>query len=353
MAKRTRTIRNFRAPEPKGIKLNRKALPKSEPYVRPDVDPEEAAAFGQGEGRRGRRSVRSPQDERMAAASTRRTAVAGRRRERVDEDRFGDGEDAFDDNDEQPEDDDDEGDGDDDDEVEGEDETRLRRGLAPREEPETQIDERAVARMQAAMREGLPKPNVSDQAMTAQPQPAQQAQTVPLSPFAQPATTAGPGQAVTRVASRTVPAIFADRVSVGDVDRLWDWLRIDDPKEPQFLGRVHPSSQSLHGLLRWMSIEGEGNRLAMIRAIHHGPHHLGFAMLAPILAEERTALMHIYLRQEVRGQIAEFLVPLIEIAEQVVPGFRLAATSLDDGMRRLHRKILTPLGFTEHVMFVR
>lgn len=137
-----------------------------------------------------------------------------------------------------------------------------------------------------------------------------------------------------------------------DIDRLWDWIRADDDRGKSFLSRDVRTSIELHQYMMAI-VNSEKDHLAMIRAVHGGDQHLGFAMLAPILAEERTAIMHVYLQKEFRGSLAQIVGPLVDMAQAVVPGVHLAVWSPDDTWARLHRKLLTPHGFTERVMFIR
>lgn len=142
------------------------------------------------------------------------------------------------------------------------------------------------------------------------------------------------------------------KVSVEDVDRLWDWIRHDADGGTSFLWQKCTTSIALHQYLLKIDM-GESNGIAAIRAIHGGDQHLGFAMLAPILEVERTALMHIYLREDMRGHLATIAGPLVEMASTVVPDMHLAVWSSDERWARLHRKLLAPLGFTERTMFIR
>lgn len=154
------------------------------------------------------------------------------------------------------------------------------------------------------------------------------------------------------VQSASVPDLQARIVVQEDTDRLWDWIRADKDYGQAFLGQRFSTSLALHTFMAQL-IRVEAQGLAIIRAIHYGPHHLGFAMLAPILAAERTALLHVYLQAEVRAQLAQFIAPLVDMAQQIAPGVHLAVVSADAAWARLHRQILAPLGFTEHVMFIR
>lgn len=197
----------------------------------------------------------------------------------------------------------------------------------------------------------MPDPEPEIVKVQAVPPPA--ATTHPISPF--PMTAAPP-----RAAAVPDGAVFADSVeglrgahiTAEDIDRLWDWLRSDKDYGFAFVGRTFNTSLALHVFMTQMS-QAETQGVALIRALHYHEHHLGFAMLAPILAQERTALMHVYLQPAVRGQLAQFIRPLVEIAQKTAPGVHLAVPSMgDDAYTRLHRQLLKPLGFQEHVMFI-
>lgn len=147
--------------------------------------------------------------------------------------------------------------------------------------------------------------------------------------------------------------LAAHALRVGDIDRLWDWIRADRQDEVKaFLGRSFTTSVELHQFL-WMIASLEPKGLAVIRALYWGHEHFGFAMLAPILAQERTALMHLYLTQQARGSLFNIAGPLVDVASRVLPGVHLAVSSLDQQWAKLHRAVLQPLGFVEHTMFVR
>lgn len=142
------------------------------------------------------------------------------------------------------------------------------------------------------------------------------------------------------------------KLTIHDVDRLWDWLRGDGDQGESFLGHRISTSLALHQFVQQLAA-AETQGMASIRSIYGAKEHLGFAMLAPILAAEQTALMHIYLREDIRGSLAQIVGPLVEMAQVVAPGLHLAVWSPDDVWARLHRKVLTPYGFKERTMFIR
>lgn len=146
--------------------------------------------------------------------------------------------------------------------------------------------------------------------------------------------------------------LLAMPLRVADVDRLWDWLRADGDQGRAFLGVPITTSPSLHDHLSFLAKDAEQQGVALIRALYWKGTHFGFAMLAPILADEATALMHIYLMKEARGSLQAILPALVALAQQAAPGKHLAVASPDKVWAKLHRTLLAPLGFVEHTMFV-
>lgn len=158
-------------------------------------------------------------------------------------------------------------------------------------------------------------------------------------------------------AAEAAPGVAVRSVTIEDVDRLWDWVRADGDNGAAFLSRPMQTSMDLHGVMETL-LTAESAGTALIRAIYYegaadGDQHLGFAALAPILPVEQVAVMHIYLRPEVRGQLAQLTGPLIQLASSLLPTYTLAVLSADAAWARLHRQVLAPLGFVEQVLFVR
>jgi hypothetical protein len=73
----------------------------------------------------------------------------------------------------------------------------------------------------------------------------------------------------------------------------------------------------------------------------------------PILSTERVALMHLYLRPEARGMLLKFLPWILGEAMALLPGYHLGVFSSRDTHRVAMRKLLGPLGFGEHTLFMR
>lgn len=155
-----------------------------------------------------------------------------------------------------------------------------------------------------------------------------------------------------RITSPHAPSLEAGMLRAEDVDRLWDWIRQDADGGQHFLGRTFATSIELHAFMKQI-FDLESSGLAIMRSLYWSHEHFGFAMLAPILAAERTTLLHIYLRQDARGSLGQLVGPLIEIATIMLPNVHLAVYSPDDAWERLHQRLLTPLGFRKHAMFIR
>lgn len=148
------------------------------------------------------------------------------------------------------------------------------------------------------------------------------------------------------------PVLSLRAATVDDLDRLWDWVRADGDHGASFFSKPMPSSVALHTFVSALG-QAEVQGLAAIRSVVFEENHLGFAMLLPILASERTAMMHIYLRADVRGHLAQLVPTLVDLAAQTVPGYALAVISHDATLARMHRALFAPLGFAEHTMFLR
>lgn len=152
--------------------------------------------------------------------------------------------------------------------------------------------------------------------------------------------------------SATLPNLSLRRVAVADIDHLWDWIRTDEDGGQTFLGRQFATSMDLHHFINFVNIEGERVGLSLVRSLYWQDAHFGFLMLAPILAAEKTALCHVYLNQDTRGQLPQLVGHLLALAQQARPGIHLAAYAVDSEWERLYQRLLTPLGFKKHAMFI-
>lgn len=173
----------------------------------------------------------------------------------------------------------------------------------------------------------------------------------PRRPMVRPPGYAQPPAA--RPAPGTQPILALARIEPEHVDRLWDWIREDGDLGATFLGSEFTTSVRLHAFMRGL-VDAEAQGLAVARAITYGDQHLGFLMLSPILTVERMAILHCYLSPgTVRERGGEMLPFFVEIGTRMVPGFKLAIPSPSAEWAEFHQKVLGPLGFAPHTMFVR
>lgn len=315
-------LTTFRIPEPKGEKINLASIPKSTRYV-PPVDPDEEAAFGVVAGTRGtRRSGRrvpvdASDEDAMTPAQRRMVGRPG-----------------------------------------GLQETRSERELEHDDDEEPESDE-AEDEEPEADDDGTRDDDILDDGRVVSAAPAHAPTLMGgRGPFTMPAHVT-PAEPVfdPRVFATSAP-IYTRPIGLADTDRLWDWIRRDKDQGKAFFGQVFESSVSLHTFMGRLS-QAEQYGVALIRAIafdddaNQSIQHLGFVCCSPILADMKTALVHIYLREDQRGSLANYIRPLVEIAEQTMPGYRLAIASMNAAFVKLHRQVLAPLGFVEHTMFVR
>lgn len=157
--------------------------------------------------------------------------------------------------------------------------------------------------------------------------------------------------------SAPAPAyLTATRVSHEDIDRLWDWIRRDPSSSQAFFGRVPGTSRQLHAMFEALAdAESTGVGLARALVIEGGtvPTHIGFAMIAPIMADDQLALLHVYLEPSMRGRLQQLVGPLVELAGKELPNYRFGVYPANEAQRRLYGALLPSLGFTAHTLFVR
>lgn len=148
------------------------------------------------------------------------------------------------------------------------------------------------------------------------------------------------------------PALSLRPVEVEDLDRMWDWIRADVDQGAAFFSRPIANSLELHQVFRGL-LDAETRGFGLVRSIGIAQTHLGFLMLAPMLTTERVTLMHVYLSLEYRNELARVAAALMDEVQALVPEYQLAVYSASDAWARLHWKVLEPLGFARHTLFVR
>lgn len=298
-----------RAPAPRGVQpasFGRSVRPTNQ-----DVDPVEAALYGQvAPGMRGgRATTRMP--EAATAANSRMTADASRISSQARAEAY------------------------------------REEFLSPEEEGDAiermGIDEFEQEQRQEEPFEPEPQQMFETQRVLGR-DPAPPRRQVPPPPAERPAA---------RVASHAQPVLALAKIADGHVDNLWDWIREDGDRGATFLGQEFDHSVDLYRFVdRLNAAEAEG--LAIARAITFGNRHLGFLMLTPILTNDRTAILHCYLSPgDIRNRGGELLSFFVGVATKLLPGFKLAIPSPDQEWAKFHQKVLGPLGFAPHTMFVR
>jgi hypothetical protein len=160
------------------------------------------------------------------------------------------------------------------------------------------------------------------------------------------------------LAPAPMPAAYltAARVSHEDIDRLWDWIRRDPSSSQAFFGRIPNTSRQLHAIFEALAdAEHTGVGLARALVVEGGaaPTHIGFAMIAPIMADDQLALLHVYLEPSMRGRLQQLIGPLVELASKELPNYRFGVYPANEAQRRLYGALLPSLGFTAHTLFVR
>lgn len=168
--------------------------------------------------------------------------------------------------------------------------------------------------------------------------------------------TAVQGRAFTMPVQGTAPAkpkqdgLSLAPVSIEAIDQLWDWLRQDADRGAGFFLQPPANSVQLHSMMATLTSEGQAG---VVRAIHYydkiATHHLGFVMLAPVLMTEGIAVLHVYLRKDVRPRLLDVSLDLMDDIAALVPGLQLAVYGSDVAWE----PVLAKLGFTKHTMFVR
>jgi len=168
--------------------------------------------------------------------------------------------------------------------------------------------------------------------------------------FGPPAVAAAPSTALT-------PGLHLLTPTQEDTDRLWDWIRADADRGEVFFGKLMKTSQELHDLMRDLVVLHEPQMTALARSIwfidgRGVRHHIGTTIFAPILSTERVALVHLFLRKDVRGNLANFIRPILDAGRGLVPGYHLAFFAMEPGMLAFGQQTLVPLGFKAFTMFV-
>ncbi len=155
-------------------------------------------------------------------------------------------------------------------------------------------------------------------------------------------------QPVTHPLGVPAPApVTARRVTIADIDRLWDWYRLDPAALVEAFAITPKHSRDLFTLAeRFVASEQAGH--ALLRSIDYQDAHIGFVFLLPITAD-RKGIVHIYLYPAARGMLAQLIGPLLDAAEREIPNVTLVIKS----ERLAQSRLLQDHGFTQTIFLTR
>ncbi len=139
------------------------------------------------------------------------------------------------------------------------------------------------------------------------------------------------------------PAFALSDPTIGDVDRLWDWIREDGPAR---VAAFHAaSSPALHQGMTALLHEAQLGRAAL-HSLYWQDTHVGFAALAPILGTQ--AQIHIYLAPSIRGRGLPLVRRALAAARERYPALELVAITED--IRLAHFAQRAGLARTQYVL---
>lgn len=139
-------------------------------------------------------------------------------------------------------------------------------------------------------------------------------------------------------------ALRLTKVSDEEIDHLWDWLRMDEDRGAAFFDTPIKVSTALHARINAI----EGSEFGMMRSLHAAREHVGFIHVVKSRGED-AGVLKLYLRPDYRRHTAKLLMPVVDLARQVLPAFRFAITPPLAEVP-MYRAALT--GFVEHTMFL-
>lgn len=147
-----------------------------------------------------------------------------------------------------------------------------------------------------------------------------------------------------RAAAVADNALRLTKVSDEEIDHLWDWLRQDEDRGAAFFGVAIQVSVALHAQINGISVSAN----ELIRSLHTPREHVGFVHIVKS-PEENVGTLKLYLRPDYRQYNAKVLMPVVDLARQMLPAFRFAI-SVPPAFVPMYRAALT--GFVEHTMFL-
>jgi hypothetical protein len=148
---------------------------------------------------------------------------------------------------------------------------------------------------------------------------------------------------------RGTGVVTLEMTLVEDIDQLWDWVRADRDGTTAFLGHAHRNTQSFFNQVAQIGRK-EKDGVAWLRSIKRAGALVGFVILDPIQrGTPPVAHCHIYIAQEMRGSLPDFLPSLLAEGDRQLPGVTLFVATNQDSLA----SILKSVGFTSQIVLTR
>lgn len=149
--------------------------------------------------------------------------------------------------------------------------------------------------------------------------------------------------------SRETSDVTLAQTTVEDIDQLWDWVRADREGTTAFLGLSHPNTASFFNQIAQIG-QKEKDGVAWLRSIKRGDSLIGFVILDPIQrGNPPVGKCHIYVSQEARGHLPEFLLSILAEGDRQLPGMTLFVATDQDAIAEM----LKAAGFTSQIVLTR
>jgi RimJ/RimL family protein N-acetyltransferase len=150
-----------------------------------------------------------------------------------------------------------------------------------------------------------------------------------------------PPPAVVEAPEALVAAVALRSPSVPDVDRLWDWIRTDNP--PRLTEIQVETSLELHAKIATLMAQTREGTAACF-AVDDAGTHVGFTFINPI--HDGHGALHAYLSPAARGRGLRLGREVIALLTTEYPNVRLVATTMDPRIMKFARRIgLTSVTF--------
>lgn len=141
-----------------------------------------------------------------------------------------------------------------------------------------------------------------------------------------------------RPAEAPEPAFALTDPTLGDVDRLWDWIREDGPE--RFAAFEASTSVELHRKMTALHEQAQQGRAAF-HSLYWQEAHVGFGILCPIFGTQ--AQIHIYLAPSMRGRGLPLVRRAVVATRHRYPTLDLVAITSDSRIAHFAQRV----GLTE------